>query len=243
MKSTFLDVSKALQKMSKPARAIATAKYLQVVPGGYGQAGDQFYGLTVPEVRGVAKLFRGLALAEVRRMFRSPVHEERLCASMIWSEQFRKGDARTKKAIYTAFLAGRRYMNNWDLIDGSAPAIVGGFLLDKKNRQILYQLARSPKLWNRRIAIVATQAFIKQGQFSDTIKLARLLLTDEHDLIHKASGWMLREMGKKDEIPLIDFLEAHAAVMPRTMLRYSLERLPPRLRADYMGRRAKQEKC
>jgi 3-methyladenine DNA glycosylase AlkD len=167
-------------------------------------------------------------------LLRSPVHEDRSLALLILVRQATKGDGAAKQKIYELYLAHTRYINNWDLVDASAREIVGGYLYDKP-REPLVQLARSDSMWERRISIVATHYFIRQGEFADTLRIAKLLLDDKEDLIHKAVGWMLREVGKRDQPTLEKFLRRHASVMPRTSLRYAIERFPKALRLAYLN--------
>ncbi len=164
----------------------------------------------------------------------SPLHEARLAAFFILERQFQRGDESVRKSVFLAYRGNMAQVNNWDLVDSSAPSIVGGWLFDK-NRSWLHKLSRSENLWQRRIAILATLHFIRKEDFDDTLRLAETLLRDEHDLIHKAVGWMLREMGKRNPVPLRAFLDAHHAAMPRTMLRYAIERLPERERKQYLA--------
>lgn len=237
MQRTFTKAkaSRAIRSKASKKRAKLLSTYFQTQPGGYGE-GDVFLGLTVPQLRALVKEFRTLPLAETEQLLRSRFHEERVFAVMLWSEQFAKGSPIERRAIYQAYLRNRRYVNNWDLVDGSAPYIVGSFL-HERSRAPLYRLARSKSLWDRRIAVVATWHFIRNQDFTDIQKLAELLMEDPHHLMHKAIGWMLREMGKRDEAELHKFLRKHAARMPRTALRYSLERLSPQHRAFYMSRK------
>lgn len=178
-----------------------------------------------------------LQAGEVLYLLQSDMHEERQMALMILVEQFRKGDIKTKETIYNLYLDCVKYVNNWDLIDGSAPTIVGGYL-DGKPKKILTKLARSNSLWERRIAILATFYFINQGHAEETFKIATLLLGDKHDLIHKAAGWMLREIGKRCGQEIEEtFLKKYASVMPRTMLRYAIERFPEDKKRQYMAKK------
>ena len=232
---TKAKASKAIRRKASKPRAKLLAAYFQTQPGGYGE-GDLFLGLTVPQIRALVKEFRALPVAEAEDLLRSRYHEERVFAVMLWSEQFAKGNPSERRAIYQAYLRGRRFVNNWDLVDGSAPYIVGPYL-EARSRARLYQLAKSKSLWDRRIAVVATLHFIRNNDFTDIIRLAELLIDDPHPLMHKAIGWMLREMGKREEAVLHAFLRKHAARLPRTALRYSLERLSPRHREFYMSRK------
>ncbi len=205
-------------------------------PGQYGE-GDIFLGLNAQTMHRLSKEHAGLSLRDLRVLLRSAVHEDRAIALLILVRQAMKGDAAAKEKIYKLYLAHTRYINNWDLVDASAREIVGGHLADK-SREPLVQLARSTSMWERRISIVATHYFIRQGEFADTLKISRLLLADKEDLIHKAVGWMLREVGKRDQPTLERFLRRHGKVMPRTALRYSIERFPKELRLAYLTGKA-----
>lgn len=230
--ATAADVKRALQRLANPAKAKILARFFKTGRGEYG-AGDQFLGIVVPQQRMVAKQFRDLPLSEVKKLLASAPHEHRLTALLILTYRYPDADAKMKKKIYEFYLHNMRAVNNWDLVDLSAPSIVGEYLV-ARSHQVLYALVRSPSIWERRIAVLATFAFIKRGDLDDTFRLARLLLRDEHDLLHKAAGWMLREAGKRDERALENFLQRHAAAMPRTMLRYALERLPDAKRRYYL---------
>ncbi|MGZ7038454.1 MAG: DNA alkylation repair protein [Thermoanaerobaculia bacterium] len=208
-------------------------RFFKTGPGQYGH-GDRFLGLTVPQVRAVAREYRSLALADLSRLLDSKWHEERLVALVIAVNQFRLGDAVQRKAIYDLYLHKTARINNWDLVDASAPSIVGGYLLNR-SRAVLRRLAKSRSLWERRIAIIATQEFIRNGQYDDTLEIAEILLDDDQDLIHKAVGWMLREVGKRDAAVERRFLDRHAARMPRTALRYAIERFAPAVRRRYLS--------
>lgn len=219
-------VSKALKDLGSPERAKASARFFKTAPGQYGH-GDKFIGVTVPEQRQVARQFRDLPLAETLALLQSPIHEERLTALIILVGQFAraKQDPARREAIVKAYLKHLKWVNNWDLVDSSAGYILGVWLLDK-DRRLLYKLVRSKVLWERRVAMIATQAFINAGDSADALKLAALLLDDPEDLMHKAGGWMLREVGKRvSREDLRAFLRRHAAKMPRTMLRYAIEHL------------------
>jgi 3-methyladenine DNA glycosylase AlkD len=188
----------------------------------------------VPAIRAVANQGDALGIPDVVSLLRSKYHEERLLALLMLVRRFERGEDGQRKRLFQLYLREARWVNNWDLVDLSAPKIVGAWLLDKP-RLLLVGLARSPIIWRRRIAIVATSAFIRERQYADTLSLCEMLLPDRHDLIHKACGWMLREVGKRDPATLTGFLDQHAAKMPRTMLRYALERLPPARRQAYLA--------
>jgi 3-methyladenine DNA glycosylase AlkD len=182
----------------------------------------------------LSKEHSSLPIKDLRILLKSPVHEDRMLALLILVRQAAKGDAGVKEKIYKLYLAHTRYINNWDLVDASAREIVGGYLADK-SREPLVLLAGSKSLWDRRISIVATHYFIRQDDFADTMRIALLLIGDKEDLIHKAVGWMLREAGKRDQPTLEAFLRRHGKVMPRTALRYAIERFPKELRLAYLS--------
>jgi len=230
--SRLEDVRKQLRKYADKEKAKLLLRFFKTGPGEYAQ-GDIFLGVMVPFTRKVLKEFQDLPLADVLKLLRSKIHEERLLALFILVHQFGKADVKSKEKIYKAYLTNTRFINNWDLVDLSAPQIVGGFLIDK-DRKILYQLAKSPLLWERRIAVLATFAFIKAGDFEDAFVIAKLLLGDKEDLIHKACGWMLREAGKRDARAEERFLLKYHKVMPRTMLRYAIERFPQNKRKAFL---------
>lgn len=225
-------LKRRLRELANRERAAHSLRFFKTRPGQYGE-GDRFLGLTVPEMRRVVREFRELPLAAADALLASPWHEERLVALLILVEQYRRTPA-ARSAIYRLYLGRTGRINNWDLVDASAAHVVGTHL-ETRSRKPLYRLARSTSLWERRIAIIATQHFIRRDDFADTLAIARLLLHDEHDLIHKATGWMLREVGKRDERALRGFLDEHAAKMPRTMLRYAIERFRPALRRRYLA--------
>ena len=225
-------IKQQLATYGSPEKAAHSSYFFKTGKGQYGE-GDRFLGVTVPEIRLVAKQNKNLPFPEVEKLLHDEIHECRLCALVILMEQFRKAEEKTKKRIYEFYLANTRHINNWDLVDLSCRDIVGEWLVDK-NRSPLYRLAESEWLWDQRIAVVATHAFIRRNDFEDVISLSEKFLTHKHDLMHKACGWMLREAGKRDETVLTYFLDKHAPQMPRTMLRYSIERLSPGLRTHYM---------
>lgn len=207
--------------------------FFKTGPGEYA-AGDVFYGIAAPQIKKLVKKYRDITCGEIKLLLRSPMHEERLLALLILVHRFMKGDERVKKRIFDLYLGHTASINNWDLVDLTAYHIVGEFLRDKP-KGVLKKLARSDNLWERRIAIVSTFAFIKRGDCGQTLSIARILLKDTHDLIHKAVGWMLREAGKrccreKEEL----FLRRYCRAMPRTMLRYAIERFPEDLRKKYL---------
>jgi 3-methyladenine DNA glycosylase AlkD len=231
---TAKDIQTHLRSLGNPKDAAFLAGFFKTGPGQYGE-GDLFIGVRVPVIRKVAKDFKELPLPEVEYLLHSPIHEERLAALVILVMQAAKADAKTRKALYDFYLANTKFINNWDLVDVSAPQIVGAYLAEK-SRKPLYRLAKSAWLWDRRISILATFHFIRGGDCGDTLQIAEMLLADREDLMHKAVGWMLREVGKRDAVILEGFLGQHCRVMPRTMLRYAIERFPEEKRRAYMAR-------
>ena len=229
---TALDVQKRLRSLGDPQAAKASARYFKTGSGQYGE-GDVFLGLRASVMHGLAKEYHALPIDELTVLLRSPIHEDRLLALLILVRRVARADKATKKQVYKLYLAHTRYINNWDLVDASAREIVGGYLADK-SRKPLDRLAGSKSLWERRISIIATHHFIRQDEFADTIRIAGHLLTDREDLIHKAVGWMLREVGKRHEPTLQMFLRRHGKTMPRTALRYAIERFPTEVRRAYL---------
>ncbi len=221
-----------LQNEANPEKAKVLAGFFKTGPGQYGE-GDVFLGITVPQIRALARQFGDIAQEDIRTLLTSPLHEERLLALLILKEHFATGTTRIRKDIFNFYIRHTEFINNWDLVDLTAPAIVGAWCADT-SRSILYRMVRSPDIWSRRIAIVATFYFIRQDDFGDTMNLAEILLSDRHDLMHKAAGWMLREVGKRDRTRLEKFLRAHYKKMPRTMLRYAIEKFPEKKRRAYL---------
>ena len=232
-KTALEDLRGRLRAAAEPERAEALRRFFKTGPGEYGE-GDVFLGVPVPAARKITRRFDDLAEADVLELLRSPVHEERFVALVMLVRRYERRDGAVRDRIYETYLENTAWIDNWDLVDVSAPHVVGAHLLGR-DRMILDRLARSSSLWERRISIMATFAFIRAGDLDDTFRLARVLLRDDQDLIHKATGWMLREAGKRDERRLIDFLEEHAPEMPRTMLRYAVERLDPGTRKRLMN--------
>ncbi len=231
---SYRSITDKLKRAGDPAKAVFLKRFFKTTKGEYGY-GDRFIGVTVPEQRAIAKTHLDLDSKTLDRLLDSPIHEYRLTALLILTYQFKKGNEDMKQKIYRYYLAKTSRINNWDLVDASARNIIGEYLLlHPEEKKILYTLVRSRNLWERRIAIVATFAGIRAGQFDDTLKLSELLMTDTHDLIHKAVGWMLREVGKRNKRALLDFLKAYAHTMPRTTLRYALERCTPEEKTYYM---------
>ena len=225
------DIRKELKSMADPYKAAILQRFFKTGPGQYGE-GDTFIGVMVPQSRQVAKKFGQLPLKEVRTLLYSRIHEERLVALLILVWRY-SVSIKEREEIVKFYLDNIKQVNNWDLVDLSAPNILGAQLVDRDDRRLLYRLAGSENVWERRIAILATHRFIRNGDFSDTLKIARMLMQDRHDLIHKAAGWMLREVGKRDAAAEEAFLEKHFSAMPRTMLRYAIERLPESKRRRY----------
>lgn len=226
------DLRKTLRTLANPEKAKGHARFFKTGPGEYGE-GDQFLGLTVPKMREVAAMFRDLPHAEVLPLLRSRWHEERLVALFLLRRQFETGTEADRTRIFRLYTRSARYVNNWDLVDSSAEYIMGPYLLDR-SRAILHRLARSKNIWERRMAVLATFHFIRRGDFAETLRLSEKLLSDEHDLMHKAVGWMLREVGKRDRKTLEKFLGKYSKQMPRTMLRYALEHFSKNDRKKYM---------
>jgi 3-methyladenine DNA glycosylase AlkD len=229
---TATAVQKHLRSLGDPEAAKAAARYFKTGSGQYGE-GDVFLGLRAAGMHGLAKEYHALPLDELTVLLRSPIHEDRLLALLILVRRVYRADKATKKEVYKLYLAHTRYINNWDLVDSSAQEIVGGYLADK-SRKPLDRLAASKSLWERRISIIATHYFIRQDDFADTIRIAERLSTDREDLIHKAVGWMLREIGKRHQPTLEAFLRRHGRTMPRTALRYAIERFPDEMRRAFL---------
>ncbi len=226
----------ALKKYSSPEKAKASTRFFKTAEGQYGY-GDIFIGLTAPEQRLVARTYRDLPLPEIKRLLDSKIHEHRLTALLILVDMYESADQKSRAAIVKLYLSETKHINNWDLVDSSARYILGEYLGDK-DRKILYKLVTSHNIWERRIAMIATHAFIRNDDFADTLKLSQLLLNDTHDLMHKAVGWTLREVGKRSPSVLRDFLNKEATHMPRTALRYAIERFDPKERASYLAVKA-----
>jgi 3-methyladenine DNA glycosylase AlkD len=232
------DIRAALQQSASPERARALSRFFKTGPGEYGE-GDVFIGVTVPQIRAVVKQFRGCSLGQLQDVLNSPMHEERLCALLLAVHAYDHGTSLQRETIYRWYLRNAKRVNNWDLVDLTAPNIVGTHLLSTRGSgAVLVKLARSRNLWERRIALLATFPFIRAGRHLPTFNIVRMLLKDQHDLIHKAAGWMLREVGKRiDRETEEDFLKRYYHEMPRTMLRYAIERFPTRLKQAYLAGR------
>ena len=232
MNSPLAQIEARLHDLANPETARGLQRFFKTGPGQYGE-GDAFLGIKVPVLRKLSGEFPDVALADAGELLRSKHHEARLLALLFLVRAFSKGSAAERQQIYELYLAATRHINNWDLVDASAPYIVGAHLADRE-RAPLYRLVQSDSLWERRIAIVATFHFIRGGEFRDTLGIAARLLADREDLIHKATGWMLREVGKRDLATLEAFLQRHYRDMPRTMLRYAIERFPEERRLAYL---------
>jgi 3-methyladenine DNA glycosylase AlkD len=226
-------VKQALRKLADPAIAEHAQGFFKTAKGEYGE-GDKFLGIRVPTIRQQIKEFKDLTLGETLKLLKSPFHEERLFALLMLVRMFTKTDEDGRMDIYKYYLAHTEFINSWDLVDGSASQIVGAYLHDRDKR-VLYDLVRSEDLWERRIAIISTFHAIKCGQFADALKISAMLKNDDEDLIHKAVGWMLREIGKRDVAAEETFLKKHCRDMPRTMLRYAIEKFPAAKRQAYLS--------
>ena len=234
MKQLTKTITNKLQALSDAEKREIFPKFFKAGKGEYGE-GDRFLGVTVPNIRAIAKLHKDISIEEIRELIQSEWHEVRLCALIIMVEKSKKKDEALRKELFNLYLSQTERINNWDLVDLSCRFIIGEYLLDK-SRDILYQLAQSPLLWDNRIAIVSTYAFIRKGQLEDTYALSDLMMYHPHDLMHKAIGWMLREAGKRDSERLYDYVMSHRADMPRTMLRYAIEKFSPKERTILMKR-------
>ena len=234
MKTTAELIKQELESYIDPIKREYLPRFFKTGPGQYGE-GDQFLGIVVPNTRLVAKKYKQVDFKVMAELLQSPWHECRLCALLILVERFKKSDEQESKQIYDFYLSQTTRVNNWDLVDLSAPTIVGGYLLDK-SREDLYRLADSSLLWDQRIAVVATYTLIRNEDYIDILTLSEKLLHHPHDLMRKAMGWMLREMGKRNIDLLYQFLNKYHQVMPRTMLRYSIEKLSDEERRHYMRR-------
>jgi len=229
------DVKKELKKIANSKKAKLLGKYFKTGEGEYAQ-GDKFLGITVPMQRKIAEKYREIDLKEIEKLLKSEIHEHRFTGLQILVLKYKKSSEKIKKEIVKFYFKNKKAINNWDLVDTSAPYIFSHWLIDK-DRKIIYKLAKSKNLWDRRIAIISTYLFIKNNDFKDTLAIAKIFLNDKHDLIHKASGWMLREVGKKSPKILEKFLDENAKIMPRTTLRYAIEKFPENKRKKYLGRK------
>ena len=229
---TYQDIITHLEGLANPIIAEHSQRFFKTGVGEYGY-GDKFLGIRVPILRKTAKLFNHSPLADIKKLLRSEYHEVRLLALLLLVNKYTNSNINEQERIYKLYLQNTKYINNWDLVDSSAPYIVGPYLADK-DRVVLYELCKSKQLWERRIAIMSTLHFIKNNQFEDTLKISELLIDDPEDLIHKAVGWMLREVGNRKPNIEKAFLKRHCKNMPRTMLRYAIEKLSKQTRQKYL---------
>lgn len=231
IKSQLGKIKKEIRLVSDAKRAKNLARFFKTGKGCYGY-GDKFIGLTMPQIHSLAKKYKDISVADIENLVCSPIHEERMLALIIMTLRYQK----EKGKFYKLYIKNRKYINNWDLVDVTCHKIVGDYLLEKP-RDILYKFARSKNLWEKRIAIISTAKFIQQKDFTDTLKIAEILLHDPHDLIHKAVGWMLREVGKRDKGVEEAFLQKYYQKMPRTMLRYAIEKFPENERREFLEKK------
>ena len=224
-----------LFSVANPEKALLLQRFFKTGKGQYAE-GDVFLGLVVPLSRSIARANKETPLSELQLLLDSPYHEARLVALVIIVERFKKASSSGRTELFGFYLRNAARINNWDLVDVTCPHVVGAYLLDK-DRSVLYSLAGSSLLWEQRIAIVSTIAFIRSKQFDDTLALSEMLLSHKHDLMHKAVGWMLREVGKRDKVTLLSFLERNATRMPRTALRYAIEHFPGEERMYFMKKK------
>lgn len=232
MRTFVTDIQERLAALGDPGVAAVSRRFFKTGPGEYGE-GDLFRGIRVPVLRSLAREYQGISLHDAARLLASPFHEDRLLALLLLVRLYARGDGATREQVYRLYLKSTRFINNWDLVDSSAEHIVGAYLWDG-GRAPLLRLAKSADLWERRIAVLATFHFIKRGEFGATLRIARVLLSDPEDLIHKATGWMLREVGRRDPEAEEGFLKEHCGRMPRTMLRYAVEKFPEEKRRRYL---------
>ncbi len=229
----YNDLIDELNQVGDPDKARHHSRFFKTGKEEYGE-GDVFLGIKMPVQRSIAKKYTKMSFCDVQKLLDSRIHEHRMTGLIILVNKFKKADDEGKKQVYEFYMQNLRSVNNWDLVDVTCPNIVGAFLFDK-DKSVLYELAKSEDLWEKRIAIISTMYFIKYGQFEDTLRISKILLEDTHDLIHKAVGWMLREVGKKDQSVEEDFLMQHCKRMPRTMLRYAIERFEENKRKHYLN--------
>ncbi len=225
-------IKKDIKKLANKKKKGVYQKFFKTGKGDYGE-GDVFLGLTTPQSKDIARKYSDLTLKDIQILLNSKVHEHRSIALMILILQYKKEGEKKRKSIFNFYMKNYNNINNWDLVDYSAHKIAGSYLIDK-NKKILYDFAKSNHLWKKRIAMITCMHFIKNNEFVDTLKIARILLHDKHDLIHKAVGWMLRELGKKDQALEEKYLKKYYKVMPRTMLRYAIERFDEKKRQRYL---------
>lgn len=229
---TVKKIQQELRRCGDKIIAEHSQRYFKTGKGEYAE-GDKFLGLRVPVLRKMVKKHRGITIDDCVKLLSSEFHEERLFALLSLVEIYKRSDEAAREKIFKLYIKNTRHINNWDLIDLSAPNIIGSYLHDR-DRKILYKLTKSKSLWERRIAVMATFYFIRENDFNDSLKIAELLLQDKEDLIHKATGWMLREIWKRDSKAAESFLKSHVQIMPRTMLRYAIEKMPEERRLKYL---------
>jgi len=227
-----LKIEKSLKSLENKKQAVILQKFFKTGVGEYGE-GDVFLGLMVPSIRRIAKQYSHITFPDIKKLLHSQIHEYRQCALFILVEQYKVSGESLRDKIAGFYFKNTKYINNWDLVDLSAPNILGNYLVDKP-KDVLYKMAKSKNLWNRRISIISTFSFIQLTKFSDTLKIAQILLKDGEDLIHKAVGWMLREVGNRSLKDEEKFLQKHYKNMPRTMLRYAIEKFPEVKRQKYL---------
>lgn len=227
------NLRKHLKSLADPEKAKILQRFFKTGHGEYGE-GDIFLGVTVPKSRSIARKYKNISLKFVKQLLHSKIHEERLVSILLLVEKYNQSDSQ-REEIVKYYLENAKFVNNWDLVDLSAPKILGNFLLEKKDKSILYKLCNSDNLWEKRISIISTYEFIRKGQFEDTLKISEILVGDKHDLIQKAVGWMLRELGKRDQKLEETFLLRHHKDMPRTTLRYAIEKFPEAKRKMYLS--------
>lgn len=228
-------VRELLNTVASPENALKKARFYKTTPGAYAE-NTKFIGPSTPDLKIIAKEFKHLSLDDIKLLLQSDIHEERALALFILVGQYKSCDTHKSTEIYDFYLQNLQYINNWDLVDSSCPYILGNYLLHK-DKNILFKLAESSNIWERRIAIVSTWMFVRNNEFEPTVKLCEILMSDSHDLIHKACGWMLREIYRRNPNTLIKFLEKYVQIMPRTMLRYAIERFPHSERSFYLTKK------
>jgi 3-methyladenine DNA glycosylase AlkD len=229
---TVQDIQERLKRLGNKEHAAVSQRFFKTGPGEYGE-GDIFFGIRVPVLRKLVKEYSDVSVEDAALLLRSQIHEERLLALLLLVRLFATGDEATRSIIYGKYLENTAFVNNWDLVDSSAEHIVGAYLMNR-SKAVLYRLAESEELWERRISIMSTFHFVKRHEFSETLKIAKMLIFDRQDLIHKATGWMLREIGKRHLQTEESFLKMHYKEMPRTMLRYAIEKFPEQKRQRYL---------
>lgn len=232
MADTISDIARELRELAETKRAETHQRFFKTGKGEYGE-GDMFLGIRVPHIRKLVRKFRGISQEHTEKLLHSRWHEERLFALLILVDSFKTGDKELRKEIYDLYMCSTQWINNWDLVDLSAHHIPGGWLYDR-DRKPLHEFAESNDLWKKRIAIISTQHFIRKNDYTDTLAISEKLLQDNHDLIHKAVGWMLREVGNRNLVTEEKFLKKHYMNMPRTMLRYAIEKFPEQKRQKYL---------